>query len=280
MIKKMARRLPFVFLGAFLFALGLEGFIVPNKIIDGGVVGVSLMVSHVWDLNFSITLVLLSIPFLWIGYKQIGGKFTLFTTIGIIAGSTFSSLLHDITPFTQDMLLSSVFGAILLGVGVGLVMRNGGCLDGTEIIAILLNKKSPFSVGEIVLVINLFVFTIAGFVYGWEQAMYSIITYYMAAKVIDLTVAGLSEMKEVWVISEQHDTIKQAFSEQLGRNVTYLNGRGGYTADEKCILVCYITRLEESSLKEIVYDIDKNALVKISNVSELIGGQFKKESIH
>jgi len=277
---KLFRKGIMLTLGSVLFAFGIEAFLVPNQIIDGGIVGISIMISHLFDIKLGILLVVLNMPFLFIGYKQIGKTFAISTLYSIVLASVMTTLFHHVKPVTTDPMLASVFGGILLGIGVGVVIRTGGSLDGTEITAILINKKIPFSVGEIVMGFNVFILGSAGLVFGWNQAMYSLIAYFVAYKVIDITMEGLDEMKEVWIISDQSEELKDAIFHRLGRNVTYLKGEGGYTGDEKKILVCYISRLEEAKLKTIIDEKDEDALIKISHVSELKGGQFKKKDIH
>jgi len=269
--------------GAALFAIGLEGFLVPHQVIDGGIVGVSLITSHLTSIPFSILLIVLNLPFLFIGYKQIGKKFVLSTLYGIVVASLFSSLFGKLLhhqAVTADTLLATIFGGIILGVGVGLVIRNGGSLDGTEITAILINKRVPFSVGEIVMFFNLFILGAAGFVFGWDQAMYSLLAYFIAYKTIDVTVEGLDQTRAVTIISDHSEEIGDAISEKLGRGVTYMQGKGGYTGIDKSIIYCIITRLEESAFISIVDEIDKDAFIAVSHVHDVKGGQFKKKDIH
>ena len=168
----------------------------------------------------------------------------------------------------------------MLGVGVGIVIRNGGCTDGTEIVAILINKKVPFSVGEIVLFINIFILLSAGLVFGWDKALYSIIAYFIAYKMIDLTMDGFQDNKSVWIVSDKARDIGDAIISRLGRGVTYLHGEGAYTGGDKQVVFCVVTRLEEAKLKDIVDTIDHHAFLTIGSVSEVRGGRFKKRDIH
>ncbi|QCR34312.1 YitT family protein [Lysinibacillus sp. SGAir0095] len=273
-------RIMMVIIGALIFAVGLELFLVPNTVMDGGVVGISIIVSHLTGIPTGIFIFFINIPFIYIGYKQIGKTFALTSLLGITILSVATLVMHHIHPFTTDLLLATVFGGILLGVGVGLVIRYGGCLDGTEVMAILTNKKLPFSVGEIILIINLAIFVVAGFVFTWEQAMYSVIAYFIASKVIDIVVLGMEESKSVYIISDEIEEIGQAIMARLGRGVTYLHGEGAYTGNNKKVIFCVITRLEESKMKEIVRTIDTQAFLAIGNISEVKGGRFKKKAIH
>jgi uncharacterized membrane-anchored protein YitT (DUF2179 family) len=278
--KKLAQRIFFIILGAALTGVGIEEFLVQNKILDGGIVGISMILSHLTGVKLGIFIFVLNIPFLYIGYKQIGKTFALSTLLGIVVLSITTILLHDVPVFTEDLLLATVFGGIVLGAGVGIVIRYGGSLDGTEIMAILFDKKIPFSVGEIIMFFNIFIFCIAGFIFGWDRAMYSLLTYFIAFKTIDIVIAGLDESKSAWIISEHHKELGDAILARLGRGVTYLKGEGAYTGDDKKVIFCVITRLEEAKLKEIVEELDPAAFLAVANISEVRGGRFKKKAIH
>jgi len=279
-LPKLIKRALFIFTGAVLVSVGLEIFLVPNHIIDGGIVGISIILSHLSGWALGLFLFLLNLPFLLIGYKQIGKTFAISTLFGVIVMSIGTTLLHPVPGLTEDPLLAAVFGGIILGIGVGLVIRYGGSLDGTEIVAILFTKRTPFSVGELVMFINVFILGSAGFVFGWDRAMYSLIAYYIAFKMIDLTIEGFQESKSVWIISDNHREIGNAIVARLGRGVTYLSGEGGYTGDDKKVIFCVITRLEEAKLKLIVEDIDPSAFLAVGNIHDVKGGRFKKKNIH
>jgi uncharacterized membrane-anchored protein YitT (DUF2179 family) len=278
--RKIFQRILLITLGAALMAVGLEIFLVPNNVIDGGITGISIMLSYVTGWKLGMFLFILNIPFFFIGYKQIGKTFALSTLYGIIILSIGTTLLHPVPAFTQDILLATVFGGIVLGIGVGLVIRYGGSLDGTEILAILFNKKLPFSVGEIIMFFNLFILACAGFVFTWDRAMYSLIAYFVAYKTIDITITGLDESKSVWIISDNAQQIGDAIMNRLGRGVTYINGEGAYSGDDKKVIFCVINRLEEAKLKEIVTDYDDNAFLAVADIAEVRGGRFKKKDIH
>lgn len=277
---KILQRSMFIIFGAVLMGVGLEEFLVPNQILDGGIVGISIILSHLIGWRLGLFIFILNIPFFYIGYKQIGKTFSLSTLLGITVLSITTSLLHDVPVFTDDLLLATVFGGIILGAGVGIVIRFGGSLDGTEIMAILINKKFPFSVGEIVMFFNIFIFSIAGFVFGWERAMYSLIAYFIAYKVIDIMIIGFDESKSAYIISDHHKEIGETLMARLGRGVTYLNGEGAYTGDNKQVIFTVITRLEEAKLKSIVEEIDPSAFLAVGSISEVRGGRFKKRDIH
>jgi uncharacterized membrane-anchored protein YitT (DUF2179 family) len=277
---KLAKRILFIILGAVLMGVGIEEFLVPNRILDGGIVGISIILSHLTGWRLGLFIFILNIPFFFIGYKQIGKTFALSTLLGITVLSLTTSFLHEVPVFTEDLLLATVFGGIVLGAGVGIVIRYGGSLDGTEIMAILANRKLPFSVGEIIMFFNIFIFGTAGFVFGWDRAMYSIMTYFIAFKTIDIVIAGLDESKAAWIISDMHMEIGEAILARLGRGVTYLKGEGAYTGDDKKVIFCVITRLEEAKLKSIVEELDESAFLAVGNIAEVRGGRFKKRNIH
>ncbi|WP_064093908.1 YitT family protein [Rossellomorea aquimaris] len=279
-LKQVVKRAILITIGAIIMAVGLEIFLVPNHVIDGGIVGISIILSHLTGFKLGLFIFVLNIPFFFIGYKQIGKTFAFSTLYGIIVLSVSTTFLHPVPAFTQDILLASLFGGIVLGIGVGLVIRYGGSLDGTEILAILSSKKLPFSVGEIIMFVNLFILASAGFVFSWDRAMYSLLAYYLAFKVIDITIKGLDESKSVWIISENYNEIGDALLHRLGRGVTYLNGEGAFSGDDKKVIFCVITRLEEAKLKDIVTEHDSSAFLAIADIAEVRGGRFKKMDIH
>jgi uncharacterized membrane-anchored protein YitT (DUF2179 family) len=277
---KIAKQILFIVLGAILVSVGLEIFLVPNHIIDGGVVGISIILSHLTGVALGIFLFLLNLPFLIIGYKQLGKGFAVASLSAVILMSIGTTLLHPVPGLTQDPLLASVFGGIIVGIGVGMVIRYGGSLDGTEIVAILINNKTPYSVGETVLFFNIFILGSAGFVFGWDRAMYSLIAYYIAFKMIDLVIEGLGQSKSAWIISEYHKEIGDAILKRMGRGVTYLEGEGGYTGDSKKVIFVVVTRLEEVELKSIVEEVDSDAFLAIGTIAEVRGGRFKQRAVH
>lgn len=279
-MKRLLKRGLFIFIGAILMAIGIEIFLVPNLIMDGGIVGISIILSNLTGIKLGLFLFLLNIPFFFLGYKQIGKTFAVSTVFGITVLSITATFLHPVAAFTSDIILAAVFGGIALGAGVGIVIRYGGSLDGTEILAILINKKMPFSVGEIVMFFNVFIFAWGGFVFGWDRAMYSVLAYFVAFKTIDVVIQGLDESKSAWIISDQYQEIGEAIIARLGRGVTYLNGEGAYTGDDKKVIFCVINRLEEAKLKSIVEDMDENAFLAVADIAEVRGGRFKKRDIH
>lgn len=277
---KLLRTGLFHTIGALLVAVGLEIFLVPNQIIDGGVVGIAIMSAHLSKLPIGLFLILLNLPFLWLGYKQIGRTFAFTTLYAVAAMSIFVSFLHPVPVITSDLLLAAVFGGSILGTGVGLIIRNGGSLDGTEIVAIVLSPRLPFSVGEVVMFFNFFILGSAGFVFGWDHAMYSLLAYFVAYKAIDITVQGLDESKSALIVTDKPAAIREAVLHRLGRGITEVAARGGYSQTQKALLFCVVTRLEVAKLKNIVSGHDPDAFVVIENVHEVLGGHAAKRSIH
>lgn len=267
-------------IGSLIYSAGLEIFLVPNNIIDGGVVGISIMASYLTGIPFGVYMLVLNLPFLYLGYKQIGKTFAISTIISIIALSIFSEFLEPVPRITEDYFLAAIFGGIIAGAGVGLVIRQGGSLDGTEITAIILDRKTSFSVGEVVMFFNLFILGAAGFVFGWDKAMYSLVAYFIISKMIDVVLKGLDESYAVMIVSDEYEEIADALMHRLGRGVTYLHGQGAYTGDDKQVLYCVVTRLEVVKLKEIALEKDETAFVTINPVHDIVGGRFKKKSIH
>jgi uncharacterized membrane-anchored protein YitT (DUF2179 family) len=270
----------FLIIGSAIAAVGLEIFLVPNNIIDGGIVGISIISSYLSGIPLGVFTFVLNIPFLFIGYKQIGRTFMLSSLFSITAFSIFVSILHPVPGLTNDILLATVFGGIILGAGVGLILRYGGSLDGTEIIAIILNKRTEFSVGQIVMFANVVIFTCAALILGWDRALYSMLAYFVAHKAIDIVMEGIDEVKAVMIVTDFGDEIAEAIMARLGRGVTFIDGRGGYSRGQKTIIYSVVTRLEISKVRAIVNDKDENAFVTIQDVSDVMGGEHKKHSIH
>ncbi|MCH3963845.1 MAG: YitT family protein [Clostridium sp.] len=268
-----------MYIGTTLASIGLELFLIPNNVIDGGITGISIMAGYITGLPLGLFIFILNIPFLIIGYKHIGKTFTISTLFSVCSLSIMVSVFKNLNAFTNDTLLASIFGGILLGIGVGLVIRNGGSTDGTEIVAIIFDKKTGFSVGEIVMFINIFILSSAGLIFGWDRAMYSLVTYFIAFKMIDITSEGLDESKSVIIISDKYKEITDALLARLGRGVTLLEGKGAYSNVPTNVIFVIISRLEIAKLKSIVNGFDKQALITIGNV-DVTGKSFKKKTIH
>ncbi|UTR08292.1 YitT family protein [Alkalihalobacillus sp. LMS6] len=271
-----------VIVGAIFAAVAIELFLLPNNIIDGGIIGISLILNRITSINFGLLVFLLNIPFLYIGYKHLGKSFFVYSLLGIIGLAATEAILHQFhfAPITDTPLLATIFGGLLLGIGVGIVIRNGGAMDGTEILSLLITKRLPFTVGECVLVFNIFVFAWAVFVFGIENAMYSVLTYYVAAKAIDTVVEGLDSTKAVMIVSSHYDELTNILTQRLGKGVTRLKGQGGYEGDEKDVLYVVVKRMEIMQLKKAIYAVDKHAFFTIINAHESRGSTFKRKDDH
>ncbi len=276
--KKLIIRMLFLTIGAFIAGFALKGFLIPNNMIDGGIVGISIMVSYLTKMNLGFFIFCINLPFIFLALQKLGRLFVA-QTIWAITMLSVSVNFFGSLRVTDDLLLATVFGGVVLGIGVGLVLRNSAALDGIEILAIRVAKKYGFSIGEIIMFFNVFVYIGAGFLYGWDRAMYSILTYFIAYKVIDIVLDGLSESKSVNIISDKATEIGNNIIKKLDIGVTYIKGRGGYTGVEKDIIYCVISRLELTKLKELVRSIDETAFLAVENVHEVEGIRIKDRQV-
>lgn len=265
-------------LGAFIAGFSLDCFLVPNNMIDGGIVGISIMLSYLTKFNLGALIFVINIPFIFMALQKLGKLFVFQTMFAISMLAWSVNVFHNIQA-TNDLLLATVFGGVVLGLGVGLVLRNNAALDGTEILSIRLAKKSGFSIGEIIMFFNIFIYICAGFLFGWDRAMYSVLVYFIAYKTIDIVLEGLNESKSVTIISDKSDEIGDAIIKKLDVGVTYLAGKGGYTRVDKKIIYCVISRLELAKLKDLIKSIDRSAFLAVENVHEVDGVRIKEKKL-
>lgn len=278
--KKIGRAV-LVMIGAIIAAYGLEAVLIPNMVSDGGVTGVSIVLSQMFGMPLGVLIGILNIPFIWLGYKQIGRSFAIYSVIGIVTLAVSTSLMHHVETIIQgDTLLITVVGGIILGFGMGLALRNGGALDGIDMLAVLLSRKLPFGTSDLILFLNAFVFIFVATVFGLQGALLSALAYYIASKVILIVEVGLSGSKTFKIISKDPDTLVSAIQDRLGRSTTISEVYGGYSNDAFKEITCVINRLEESKLKTIIFDIDENAFITVYDVAEVKGGSFGKKDIH
>ena len=261
-------------MGAAIAAIGLKLFLVPNNIIDGGVVGLSIMGEAVSGASFGIIMCLLSIPFIIYGWKRLGQTFALYTLYAVVALSIFSGIFAMYQPMTTDPFLAAIFGGIVDGIGVGLIIRNGGSLDGTEIVAIDVDKNTVFSTGEILMFINLFILSGAGFLFGFDKAMYSLVAYFVISKMIDVVVKGFNDAYSVMVVTSKYKDMTSVLVSDLNRGVTAFHAEGGYSGEEKRALYCIVSRLEIDKIKEAVQDVDDRAFIIVTPVNDTVGGRL------
>jgi uncharacterized membrane-anchored protein YitT (DUF2179 family) len=280
-ILKMVTRAILVIIGAFITAYGLETVLIPNNVSDGGVTGLSIVGSNLFGLPLGLLIAVLNIPFVFLGYKQIGTSFAIYSVIGIASLAIGTLLMHHLTPIiVGDTLLITVVGGIIIGFGMGLALRNGGALDGIDMLAVLLSRKLPFGTSDLILFLNMFVFIVVSTVFGLQGAILSAIAYYIASKVIHIVEEGLSGSKTFKIITNEPELMVEKIRENLGRGATYNVVEGGYTNEKFKEINCVINRLEESKMKEIINEIDENAFVIVYDVAEVKGGNFKKHDIH
>ncbi|WHY70135.1 YitT family protein [Fictibacillus enclensis] len=270
-----------IIIGGFIAAYGLETVLIPNSVSDGGVTGLSIVGSELFDLPLGILIAIINIPFIWLGYQQIGRSFAIFSVIGIASLALGTSLMHHMPAIIEgDTLLITVVGGIILGLGMGLALRNGGALDGIDMLAVLLARKLPFGTSDFILFLNLFVFIFVSFVFGLQGGILSAIAYFIASKVIHIVEEGLSGSKMFKIITTEPELMVETIRDRLGRSATYNEVYGGYTNEKFKEITCVINRLEESKIKEIINEIDEGAFVTVYDVAEVKGGNFRKNNIH
>ena len=260
--------------GAILAAFALENFLIPNTILDGGVTGISIIVSKLSGVPVSILVLLLNIPFVYVGYKNLGKGFLIRAIYSMVLFSFALSIFQYFESLTEQMLLATVYGGILLGIGVGIVLRYGGCVDGTESVALVISKKTTFSVGQIVLIFNIVIFSVAGAIFGIDRAMYSLLTYFITSKVIDFVSDGLEQVKAALIVTDRGTDMAHEIYRRLGRTVTTIRGKGLISGDKEVMYVV-INRIEISELRSIADDMDEEAFITILDVSDIIGQNVK-----
>jgi uncharacterized membrane-anchored protein YitT (DUF2179 family) len=278
-MKKIVRELLnilLILLGIFSAAFGLKGFLLSSRFIDGGVTGVSMLLSNVLGFPLAVLIPIINLPFVAVAYRQMGWKFALKSALAIAAFSLCLAFVKypDVTP---DKLLTAVFGGFFIGAGIGLAIRGGAVLDGTEIAALLVSKSSHLlKVGDVILLFNILIFAAAAFFLGIEPALYSILTYFAASRTVDFLIHGIEEYTAIIIISDQSVEIRQAIIRFLNRGVTVYQGRGGLSDAEQDILFCVVTRLEIGKVKTVVNEIDKGAFIVVHPLADVEGGVFKR----
>lgn len=274
-IKQHAINYFWLAVGALLAAFSIEVFLLPNSLIDGGIVGIALILSKLFGEAFlPYLLVILNLPFVYLAFRYIRRSFVIYMSVAVVLFAGFLMATSRIPSFLGDPIEVIVIGGAILGVGVGLIIRHGGCLDGTEILAILINRKKGFTVGQVVLFINIFIFTAYGWIFNnWHFALQSLITYIVAFKMIDLVIMGIEELKSVLIISSKPKDIAAVITEELGLGLTIMHGKGGFSGDSREILYIIIERLDLAELKEIVLREDPMAFMAIENLHEVVYGK-------
>lgn len=265
-------------IGSIIAAFAIEEFLVPNTILDGGVIGIGIMINNLTKLPLSMLTIILNIPFLLFGLHKLGKIFIIKAAYCMIIFSLFVSLFAPWTNATDETFLAVCYGGVILGIGVGLIIKFGGCLDGTETVAIILNRKFGLAVGQMVLIMNLVIYSIAGILFGPDRAMYSLLTYFITSKVLDVVENGVNTAKAATIITDDAKEISDKIYQTLGRTVTLMEGEG-LVSGKKVVLYCVITRFEVRELTNIINSIDTSAFVSITDVSEIIGKHIKKKRL-
>ena len=284
LIRRHIKDVIFIFLGVAMASIGLKGFILPNNFLDGGAMGVSLLLEMLTKIELSYLIILVNLPFIIIGAKQISIEFAIKSIIAILA---LAILVHFVTlpDITNDKLLISIFGGFFLGAGIGLTIRGGAVIDGTEVMAITVSRKSSLTVGDFIAVFNILLFCSAIFLVGIETSMYSVLTYLSASKTVDFIINGIEEYIGVIIVSEKAKEIKHQITNNLGRGLTVFKsdkgfGSRGEFGEEGKVLFCVVTRLEVTKLLLEIEKIDQKAFVVQHVIKDTKGGMIKKRPLH
>ena len=279
-VEREARHAALILLGVLSAGFGIEGFLVPGGFIDGGVTGVSMLLSRITPISLSVWLPIINLPFLAVGYRQLGPAFAVRGTLAIAA----LALALVVVPYphvTEDHVLEAVFGGFFLGAGIGLAVRGAAVLDGTEIAALVISRRSPLlKVGDVVLIFNVVLFLVAMRTLGVEPALYSILTFLAAARTMDFVIYGVEEFTAITVFSREHAAIREAIISELGRGVSVLRGYGGMSGVDQSVLYCVVTRLEVGRVKQIIHARDRGAFVVYHPLSDVDGGVVKRTRLH
>jgi uncharacterized membrane-anchored protein YitT (DUF2179 family) len=272
-----------ILVGTSLAVLSMKGFMIPNKFMDGGITGISILLHEIFHINISFLVIILNVLFIYLGYKRIGKTFAVQTTIAVII-LAIGLLFVEINPITHDKLLIAAFGGLLIGTGVGLVIRGGGVIDGAEVIAVFTVRRTGFSNSEIIMLINTLIFAVAAFQFGIETAMYSIITYFAATRTTNYIVDGIEEYTAMNIICSQTEEVKSLLVNELGKGITVYKGERGYlpgsfeVRTEADIIVTIITRLEIKQLQDAIMEIDPKAFIYVQSIKEASGGVLKAKA--
>lgn len=273
----------YLLLGVIAASFGLRGFLMPNSFIDGGVTGISLMVNEISGMSFSLALVCFNLPFLVLAYFAVGKRFAVKSVLGIVLLAIAVALI-PYPLITDDKILVAAFGGFFLGLGIGLAIRGGAIIDGTEVLAIYISRKTSLTVGNVIMIFNVIIFLAAAYFLSTEIALYAILTYFSASKTVDFVIDGIEEFMGITIISERNEEIRIAISEKMGRGCTIFKAENGFSKNgetRKAVDVVYtvITRLEMSKLKAEINKIDKRAFIIMTSVKDAKGGMIKKKPI-
>lgn len=282
-IKHIFKDTFYIIIGVFAAGFGLQGFLLPNMFIDGGVTGISLIVAELTNMPLSLLLIIINMPFIILAYYNIGKLFAIKSIFGII----FLAIMVHFFPYptiTEDKLLIAVFGGFFLGLGIGLAVRGGSVIDGTEVLAVFVSRKTSLTIGDVILIFNVFIFGVAAYVFSIEIALYAMLTYLVASKTVDFVVSGIEEYVGVSILSEKSDEIRLSIIENLGRGCTIYDGKRGYAKEGEAlkeieIVYTVVTRLELAKLNTEIEKIDKDAFVIMQSIKDAKGGMIKRRPL-
>jgi len=283
-IRDFIRDIFLISLGIISAGFGLKGFLLPNTFLDGGATGISLLLTALFNIPLALLIIVVNIPFIILGFKAIGRQFAI-KTILAITGLAIAITFIPYPEITDDKLLISVFGGFFLGAGIGLAVRGGAVIDGTEVLAIAISRKSGLSIGDIILIVNVIIFSFAAYFLNIEVALYAMLTYLSASKTVDFIIEGIEEYTGVTIISIKADELREMIAYELNTGVTVYKGERGFgkTGEKQHdlkIIYTVVTRLEISKLKNEVHKIDANAFIVMTSIKDTIGGMTKKRRLH
>jgi len=267
-----------ILLGVLSAGFGLQGFLLPNMFIDGGVMGISLTIAELTKIPLSFLIVVVNLPFIIMGFSTISRQFALKSIIAIIL---LAVSVHFI-PFpiiTEDKLLIAVFGGFFLGLGIGLAIRGGSVIDGTEVLAVFVSRKTSLTIGDVILIFNIMIFGVAAYVFTIEISLYAMLTYLAASKTVDFIVSGIEEYLGITIISDKNEEIRLAIIDKLGRGCTIYSGKRGHSLKQTDIIYTLITRLELAKLHTEIDKIDKDAFIVMHSIKDAKGGMIKKRPL-
>ena len=275
MKKEWLKDIALISAGAFIYAFGVNYFFVANKLADGGIAGISVILHYLFNFNISTTYLVLNVPLVIMGYKLIGGKFIVKTFYGTAMTSLAFRVFQNYLGPMDDKLIASIFGGLIIGIGLGTIFVGGGSSGGADILVKILNKYFDIPVGKAFLALDSFVLSALGILFGRDIFMYTLVGLFISTKAIDFIQDGVDKAKALMIISDKSEEIKNEIMKQTGRGVTIINARGGYTNDNKEVLYCILGRYEVTTVKRIIKNIDRKAFMSISEVSEVLGEGFK-----
>ena len=275
MKKEWLKDIALISAGAFIYVFGVNYFFVANKLADGGIAGISVILHYLFNFNISTTYLVLNVPLVIMGYKLIGGKFIIKTFYGTAMTSLAFRVFQNYLGPMDDKLIASIFGGLIIGIGLGTIFVGGGSSGGADILVKILNKYFDIPVGKAFLALDSFVLSALGILFGRDIFMYTLVGLFISTKAIDFIQDGVDKAKALMIISDKSEEIKNEIMKQTGRGVTIINARGGYTNDSKEVLYCILGRYEVTTVKRIVKNIDRKAFMSVSEVSEVLGEGFK-----